>query len=140
LQTFLSSLNISYIFPNFTVPIFNRKGTARIDLTPNYSERNNFFRIRSLVTGLSFEWKRRNVVYQWRIPNLEFYSLDTLPLLDAAFKENPFLRTSFNTGSVVSTQFSVIKTVIPKQRPNITNTYRSRHSGRSSSRGNDLPA
>jgi len=124
LQTFLSSLNISYIFPNFTVPIFNRKGTARIDLTPNYSERNNFFRIRSLVTGLSFEWKRRNVVYQWRIPNLEFYSLDTLPLLDAAFKENPFLRTSFNTGSVVSTQFSVIKTVIPKQRPNITNYYR----------------
>jgi hypothetical protein len=124
LQTFLTSLNVAYTFPNVRVPLFKKRGDAKIDVSPSYSERNDFFRIRSVVTGLGFEWKIRRNIWQWRIPNLEFYSLDTLPLLVDAFKENPFLRTSFNTGAVVSTQASFTRTVNAKNNINITNYYR----------------
>lgn len=127
LQTFLSSVNVGYTVPNVYVPFYRNRtvrGTIKFDVSPSYSERNNFFRIRSLVTGATMEWKRRNVVWQWRFPNLEFYSLDTLPLLQQAFKQNPFLRSSFNTGSVVSTQVSISKTTNDRHNLNNTNFYR----------------
>lgn len=113
LQTFLSSLNIAYSVPNVIMPIYKNRvrGTLKFDLTPNYSERNNFFRIRSLVTGAGIEWRtRKNWNWQFRFANVELYSLDTLPLLVEAFAANPFLRTAFNTGSVLSHQVSVNKT------------------------------
>ncbi|HWB24764.1 MAG TPA: BamA/TamA family outer membrane protein [Chitinophagaceae bacterium] len=122
LQTFLSSLNLAYSIPNVKLSKNkNVTGTLKFDATPNYSERNNFFRIRSLVTGAGLEWKRRNTVWQVRFPNIELYSLDTLPLLIEAFKENPFLRSSFNTGSVVSLQGAVSRT-LPGTK-NINNTF-----------------
>lgn len=132
LQTFLSSLNIAYTIPNFMIssPKSTRRirRTLKIDASPTYSERNNFFRIRSLVTGVSLGWRsRKNWNIQFRLPNVELYSLDTLPLLVQAFKQNPFLRSSFNTGSVVSLQVGVNKTFAGKLKP--TNTLFIRGAG-----------
>lgn len=138
LQTFSSSLGFSLNFPNVTIPKWipnfntpkalrknmNRRGLAKIDISANYSERNNFFRVRSLVAGFGWEWKRRTNVYQFKLVNVELYSLDTLPLLISAFKENPFLRSSFNTGSVVSMQFGWSNTFNDKRHANRTNLLR----------------
>jgi len=121
LQTFLSSLNIAYSVPNVIMPFYKNRvrGTLKFDLTPNYSERNNFFRIRSLVTGAGIDWRtRKNWNWQFRFINVELYSLDTLPLLVEAFAANPFLRTAFNTGSVLSHQVSVNKTFAGTKNPN----------------------
>jgi hypothetical protein len=55
-----------------------------------------------LVAYYGYDWKKKNKVWQLRFPNIELYSLDTLPLLIKAFEENPFLRNSFNTGRIIS--------------------------------------
>ncbi|MFZ1800460.1 MAG: hypothetical protein WAU24_11405, partial [Chitinophagaceae bacterium] len=112
LQTVQTSLNHSYIFPKFISPIKIIK-TGRLDairtiinLSAAYSDRKDFFRVRSLTGGWGYEWVKKNKVWQYKPLNIELYSLDTLPLLDSAFRTNPFLRTSFNTGSVISQQLS----------------------------------
>jgi len=122
LQTFLSSLSNTFSIPNKKVwslingPIkwlhldkinpfnfVNDQGTRKISLTGSIADRNNFYHLRTVVLSHGFEWHKRNFTYQLKFPgSIEFYSLDTLPLLDSAFKQNPFLRTSFNTGTVVS--------------------------------------
>lgn len=133
LQTFLSSLNIVYSLPNVRLPFLSgrsrmRRYTFRFDASPSYSERNNFFRIRSLVTGFGLEWRTRtNWNLQVRLPNVELYSLDTLPLLKQAFNSNPFLRSSFNTGTIFSLQGAISKTFPGKNK--ITNTYFVRGAG-----------
>jgi len=135
LQTFSSSLGFSLNFPNVKIPkwipnfnatraTMNRRGNMRVDLSGNYSERNNFFRVRSLVAGFGWDWKRRTNAYQLKLVNVELYSLDTLPLLISAFKENPFLRSSFNTGSVISIQGGWSNTFNDRKNPNRTNLLR----------------
>jgi len=124
LQTFLSSLNQTFTLPNVNVPLVNRKGVAKISVSGNYSERYDFFRVRSLVINFGYEWRRKNNLFQVKPLNLELYSLDTLPLLVSAFAENPFLRSSFNTGSVLSAQFAWTKTFNDKNNLDNTNLVR----------------
>jgi hypothetical protein len=116
LQTFQSSLTHGYVFPKFiyfpkfmdTKP-FRRDGEKTIvNASASYVDRKDFYRLRSLVTNLGYEWKVKNRTWAVRFPNIELYSLDTLRLLDSAFNANPFLRTSFNTGSVLSLQASLL--------------------------------
>jgi len=122
LQTFLSSLNNTFSIPNkkvwtpFNGPIrwlnldkhkpFNfvdNQGTEKISLTGSLADRYDFFRLQTVVLSHGFEWRKKNTVWQLKFPgSIEAYYLDTLPLLDSAFKQNPFLRTSFNTGTVLS--------------------------------------
>ncbi len=113
LQTFQSSLSHSYIFPNILLPkpLYNFfvKRPERLDglksilgASATYSERTNYFRIRQLVANWGYEWKKRNNTWSVKIPNVELYSLDTLPQLVAQLKANPFLRNAFTTGSIVS--------------------------------------
>jgi len=145
LQTFLSSLNNTFSIPNTKIwspinaPIrwlhldkyqpldfVNDKGTEKISLTGNYANRYDFFRLRTAILSHGYEWRKNNTVYQLRFPgSVELYSLDTLPQLDSAFKENPFLRTSFNTGIVVSLlQWAITNTHTLKNSPNNTVYYR----------------
>lgn len=108
LQTVQSSLSHTYSFPRFITPfqIQNRKRLEGIrtivNLSAAYADRREFFRLRSLVTGFGYEWKKNNKTWQYRPLNIELYSLDNLPGLDTAIKRNPFLRFAFNEGSVVS--------------------------------------
>ncbi len=112
LQSLQSSLSHTLSFPKFIIPFKIKKEktfeAARTLLNVNaaYSERQDFFRLRSFVSNWGYEWKKKKIVWQYRPLNIELYSLDTLPLLDSAFQTNPFLRTSFNTGSVISQQLS----------------------------------
>jgi hypothetical protein len=121
LQAFQISLGQTYSFSKPFLP-FKIKRPGRLDFgrtiisaNASYAERQDFFRIRSLVADYGWDWKRKNNVWQVRFPNIELYSLDTLPLLVAAFGDNPFLQNSFNTGSVIGAQ------------GNLTRTYPGRH-------------
>ncbi len=130
LQTLQSSISHSYTFPKFIAP-FKINKTGRLDAirtivsaSATYSDRKDFFRVRSLVAGWGYEWTRKNKVWQYRPLNVELYSLDTLPLLDSAFQTNPFLRTSFNTGSVISQQLSFSVNYPDKRNPRALNYLR----------------
>ena len=135
LQTFQSSLSHAYTFPNIIIPavkhVLIRKNNENINLEKTtismgarYSERNNFFRLRSLTSNMAFDWRIRNKYWQWKIPNIELYSLDTLSFLKQQFIDNPFLRTAFNTGSIVSTIVSFTSTYSPVKHAAQNNYFR----------------
>ena len=130
LQTFQTSLSHTYSFPRLITP-FKLKKTNKLDgmrtllnLSAAYAERQDFYRLRSFVAGWGYEYRKRNNVWQFKIPNVELYSLDTLPQLDIAFADNPYLRTSFNTGSVISLQGSFNRTYNDKRNKKATNFIR----------------
>ena len=134
LQTFQSSLSHAYTFPNIIIrPVkhllirnnenINTEKTT-ISMSARYSERSEFFRLRSLVTNMSFNWRIKNKYWEWRVPNVELYSLDTLDELKKQFVYNPFLRTAFNTGSIVSTIVSFTSAYTPLRHATQNNYYR----------------
>ena len=116
LQAFQISLGQTYTIPKPFLPFKIKKpgkldfGRTVISANASYAERKDFFRLRSAVANYGWDWKNKTNIWQVRIPNIELYSLDTLPLLAQAFDENPFLRNSFNTGSVIGGQVSWNKT------------------------------
>ncbi len=135
LQTFQTSLSHSYSFPTFILPQFITdllvKQRERLDgvktilsATGTYSERRDYFRIRQLVTNWGYEWKLRNKIWTIRIPNVELYSLDTLPNLITQLQANPFLRTAFTTGSIVSTIGTFNTSFTSPKHPGQNNFFR----------------
>jgi outer membrane protein insertion porin family len=128
LQAFQFSLGQTYSFPKPFIPFKIKRpgkldfGRTVISANASYADRQNFFRLRSYVADYGYDWKIKNKVWQVRFPNIELYSLDTLPQLIEAFNQNPLLRNSFNTGRVVSATGSLIITYSGKQ--NITNYAR----------------
>jgi len=128
LQTVASSINHTFSFPRL-IP-FKLKRSYRYDgvrtnlnLSAAYYDRRDFYRLRSFVSSWGYELKQKNKLIQIKFPNVEIYSLDTLDQLREAFKTNPFLRTSFNTGTVVGAQGSVTWTFPGKYR-GVTNYIR----------------
>ena len=130
LQTLQSTLSHTYSIPWFIAP-FKIKNRFKLDgiktqfgINGSYSDRKDFFRLRSLVTNWGYEWKRKNRIWQYKPLNLELYSIDTLSGLREAFVTNPFLRTAFNTGSVVSQSLTYNVTYPGVNRPDQSNYIR----------------
>jgi hypothetical protein len=130
LQTFQASVSQTYSIPRFITP-WRIKKVKRLDdyktvinINASYTDRRNFFRLRSAVASWGYEWKKNNHVWLYRPLNVELYSLDTLSGLLSAFKTNPFLRTAFNTGYVVSQTLTYSVTFPSRRNPNITNNLR----------------
>lgn len=122
LQTVQLSVGQSIAIPYATWPFRKnekKNDAARtvINLNAGYTERYDFFRVRSLVGNIGWEFRRGNQGLSFRLPNIELYSLDTLPLLQVAFDSNPFLRTAFNTGSVLSGIVTWNMTIGSKRNP-----------------------
>ncbi len=130
LQTVQASVSQSYSIPRFITP-WPIKGVKKlddyktvIDFNASYTDRRNFFRLRSAVASWGYEWKKNNHVWLYRPLNIELYSLDTLSGLLKAFNTNPFLRTAFNTGYVISQTLTYSITFPGRRHPNITNNFR----------------
>lgn len=129
LQTIQASVSQTWSIPRFLTP-WRIKGVKELDdyktvinINASYTDRRNFFRLRSAVGSFGYEWKKNNHVWLYRPINIELYSLDTLPGLRTAFERNPFLRTAFNTGYVVSQNLTYSIT-FQGRNPNITNNLR----------------
>lgn len=130
LQTIQASVSQTYSIPRFITP-WRIKGVKKLDdyktvinFNAAYTDRRNFFRLRSAVASWGYEWKKNNHVWLYKPLNVELYSLDTLPGLLAAFNTNPFLRTAFNTGYVISQALTYSVTFPGRRHPNVTNNLR----------------
>jgi len=137
LQTVQGGLGTSFIIPHLIHPfrflhLFPKSAErekkfdaarAVINLNASYTERKDFYRLRSLTFNLGNEKTWKNLTTAFRFPNIELYSLDVLPELAAAFQTNPFLRTAFNTGSVVSV-IGTLNWGIPSAKPNRSHNLR----------------
>jgi outer membrane protein insertion porin family len=130
LQTFQTSITQTYSIPKFLLPWrpahVKRLDDYRtfIDLNAAYTDRLNFYRLRSAVVSIGYEWKKNKHVWLYRPINVELYSLDTLARLRTAFESNPFLRTAFNTGYVVSQNITYSVTFPSRRHPNLVNNLR----------------
>jgi outer membrane protein assembly factor BamA len=130
LQTVQASVSQTYSIPRFITP-WQIRGVKKLDdyktvinLNASYTDRRNFFRLRSAVFSWGYEWKKNNHVWLYRPLNVELYSLDTLKGLLKAFETNPFLRTAFNTGYVIGQNLTYSVTFGNRRHPNITNNLR----------------
>lgn len=130
LQTIQASVSQTYSIPRFITP-WPIRGVKKLDdyktvinFNAAYTDRRNFFRLRSAVASWGYEWKKNNHVWLYKPLNVELYSLDTLPGLLAAFNTNPFLRTAFNTGYVISQDLTYSITFPGRRHPNVTNNLR----------------
>ncbi len=115
-QTFLLNLGHTYVFPKLVQPFTNWRALNRLDnkrtlfsINGSYVDRRDYYKLRSLVTSWGYEWRKGNHVWLYKPLNIELYSIDTLTGLRDLFKNNPFLRTSFNSGKVISQTLSLIK-------------------------------
>ncbi len=130
LQTIQVSVSQTYSIPRLLTP-WKIKNIKTLDdyntilsLNGSYTDRLNFFRLRSAVAAFGYDWKKKNRGWILRPINIELYSLDTLDGLKNAFVTNPFLRTAFNTGYVVGENATFTIGWPNKHRPNTLNNFR----------------
>lgn len=127
IQTFLISLGHTYAFPKLIQPFKNWRALNRLDnkrtlftINGSFVDRRDYYRLRSLVTNWGYEWKKGNNVWLYKPVNLELYAIDTLKLMEQLLKDNPFLRTSFNSGRVLSQNLSLIRNYTSVRNPNLS--------------------
>ncbi|KAF0243141.1 MAG: surface antigen [Chitinophagaceae bacterium] len=131
IQSFLVNAGHTYIFPRIIQPF---KGLRKLDALENrrtllsinagYVDRRTFYRLRSVVTSWGYEWRKGNNIFSYKPLNIEINALEKLDSLDKLIEKNPFLRTSFNEGNIVSQSFSINRTTISRNNPNKSNYYR----------------
>jgi outer membrane protein assembly factor BamA len=90
----------------------------------SYVDRRDFYKLRSVVASWGYEWKKGNNTWLYKPLNVELYSIDTLKGLRDLFVTNPFLRTSFNSGKVISQSLSLIKNFNSANNPDKSNYVR----------------
>lgn len=95
-----------------------------ISFNSSYSDRFDLFRLRSITGSFGYEFKTDDKVWIYRPINVELYSLDKLPGLEALIKTNPFLQLSFNTGNVIGQTFTFSQTYINKKKANRSHFFR----------------
>lgn len=125
LQTFLVNVGHTYAFPKLIVPFKNWRALSRLDnkktlfsINGSYVDRRDFYKLRSLVTSWGYEWKKGNNTWLYKPLNVELYSIDTLDGLRRLFDSIPFLRSSFNSGRVISQSLSLVRNFINSNNPN----------------------
>lgn len=104
---------------------WTREGAKTIfNIGGSYTDRQEFFRLRSLTSSAGFEWRRGNNTWSIRFPNIELYSLDTLDGLRQAFQSNPFLQSAFNTGTIIGGGINYTKLYPDKNNATYINQWR----------------
>jgi len=115
-QTLLWNIGQTYSFPNLLLPFAKKEAKANQNVKTNFSlyssymDRLNYYQLKSFTTNWGYEWKRnkngREQVLNYRPMNIELYQLNKFSKLDSLLILNPFLRSSFNEGNIVSQNIS----------------------------------
>ncbi len=133
-QTLLWSVNHTYSFPNLLVPFLPKKTTytnnarTTFSLNSSYVDRLNYYQLKSFTTNWGYEWKqnKNNADHIWiyKPINVELYKLTKFSKLDSLLISNPFLRSSFNEGNVISQTLNYVHTSVAKSNANHNNYLR----------------
>ncbi len=92
-----------------------------INISGSYADRKDFFIQQSLIGNLSYEFRKKNILWQVHPLNVEIYGLKKEQGLIDALEANAFLRTSFNTGTVIGPQLNFNLTYPSKRNNSISN-------------------
>ena len=131
-QTLLWNVGHTYSFPNLLLPFVPFKANANnntrttFSLNGAYIDRLNYYQLKSFTTNWGYETKKNkngsDNTWIYRPLNIELYHISKFSKLDSLLMLNPFLRSSFNEGNVISQTFSFIHSGPSLLHPN-QNTY-----------------
>ncbi len=115
LQTFRYSVGQSFVFPRFITPFRLRDRTTEgiksvLNINANLQDRRDIFQLTSVVGNWGYEWKHKNLLWQYRPLNVELYRLVQRKYLDSLIKLNPYIQNAFNTGTIISQQLNLSMT------------------------------
>jgi hypothetical protein len=115
-QTLLWNVGQTYSFPNLIMPFVKKEAKANQNVKTNFSlygsymDRLDYYQLKSFTTNWGYEWKRnrnsKQQVINYHPLNIEFYQLNKFSKLDSLLIKNPFLRSSFNEGNIISQTLS----------------------------------
>ena len=133
-QTLLFNLGHTYSFPNLIIPFVPKRNTytnqtrSTLSLNGAYIDRLNYYKLRSFITNWGYELKKNKNgaenIWTYKPINVELYHLTKFSKLDSLLILNPFLRSSFNEGNVISQTFNYLSTGTSLKKPNQNNYLR----------------
>jgi outer membrane protein insertion porin family len=133
-QTLLFNLGQNYSFPVLLIPFKqihkSIKNTEKTNFSLNGSfiERLDYYRLKSFTSSWGYEWKNTKKgnenIFSYKPLNIEFYQLEKFARLDSLLILNPFLRSSFNDGNVISQTFNFVHSGPSARHPRVINYYR----------------
>ncbi len=133
-QTLLFNLGHTYSFPNLIIPFVpkrtNYPNQTRTTFSINgaYIDRLDYYKLKSFTTNWGYELKKTKNgtedTWSYKPVNVELYHLNKFSKLDSLLISNPFLRSSFNEGNVISHTFNYLHTGSSLQNPNQNNYLR----------------
>jgi outer membrane protein insertion porin family len=133
-QTLLFNLGHTYSFPNLIIPFVPKRNTytnqtrSTLSLNGAYIDRLNYYKLRSFITNWGYELKKNKNgaenIWTYKPINVELYHLTKFSKLDSLLILNPFLRSSFNEGNVISQTFNYLSTGTSLKNPNQNNYLR----------------
>ena len=133
-QTLLFNLGQTYSFPVLLIPFKqihkSIKNTEKTNFSLNGSfiERLDYYRLKSFTSSWGYEWKNTKKgnenIFSYKPLNIEFYQLEKFARLDSLLILNPFLRSSFNDGNVISQTFNFVHSGPSARHPRVINYYR----------------
>ena len=133
-QTLLFNLGHTYSFPNLIIPFIPKRNTytnqtrSTLSLNGAYIDRLNYYKLRSFITNWGYELKknknRAENIWTYKPINVELYHLTKFSKLDSLLILNPFLRSSFNEGNVISQTFNYLSTGTSLKNSNQNNYLR----------------
>ncbi|MEN9697549.1 MAG: hypothetical protein RLZ56_970 [Bacteroidota bacterium] len=133
-QTFLMNVGQSYSFPKLLIPFVPiKKSTfnsvkSNFSLNGSYINRLDYYQLKSFTTNWGYEWKKNKLgvedVITYKPVNIELYQLNKFAKLDSLLILNPFLRSSFNNGNVISQTISYVHSGPSLKHGNQNNYFR----------------
>jgi len=133
-QTLLFNVGHTYSFPNLLIPFRPRQSNylnntrTNFSLNGAYIDRLNYYQLTSFTTNWGYETKKNkngsDQSWNYRPLNIELYHIKKFGKLDSLLLLNPFLRSSFNEGNVVSQTLSYLKSGRSLNHPNQNNYFR----------------
>lgn len=115
-QTLLMNVGQTYSFPHLIIPFVKKEAKANQNVKTNFSlysaymDRLDYYQLKSFTTNWGYEWKKNKNGQQQSISynplNIELYQLNKFSKLDSLLIKNPFLRSSFNEGNIISQTLS----------------------------------
>jgi len=133
-QTLLFNLGHTYSFPNLIIPFVPKRSSytnqtrSTLSLNGAYIDRLNYYKLRSFTTNWGYELKKNKNgtenIWTYKPINVELYHLNKFSKLDSLLILNPFLRSSFNEGNVISQTFNYLSTGTSLKNSNQNNFLR----------------
>jgi hypothetical protein len=133
-QTLLFNLGHTYSFPNLIIPFVPKRTSypnqtrTTFSINGAYIDRLDYYKLKSFTTNWGYELKktknRTEDIWTYKPVNVELYHLNKFLKLDSLLISNPFLRSSFNEGNVISQTFNYLHTGSSLQNANQNNYLR----------------